>query len=125
LSKSPDREKTYVLPRSGELDLKFTGTLLAEASEQSLYRCLFGRIYRTKGGSYVAELVTQSSVPDDKDVTRAAQCGDAAAILEFFTITRDPKKPKVRELLDVGKAALAKAGAVDPVLNDAHVETID
>ncbi|MDB5072846.1 MAG: hypothetical protein JWM87_3957 [Candidatus Eremiobacteraeota bacterium] len=117
----------YELARRGEKDLKFTGTMLAEVSEKrGMFEERSARIYRTVGGSYVAELVERSGIGADESLMgRAAQCADADGILEYFTVVPDPKKPGRRELLDVGKAALAKAGAVDESLRDTHVETID
>jgi len=57
-------EREHTLARAGHPPIKFTGVVIGEATTgEDLHPFLIVRIYRTKGGKYVAEIQRKTDHP--------------------------------------------------------------
>jgi hypothetical protein len=145
--KATSKPIEYIVVRTGQTDLKFTGTQLARVRLDDSQSYSVGyqeaAIYRTAGGNYVAQL-RKTNVEGRIEIERGAKCATAADIVDFYTNKPPQAKALAKRrragaadndaamspssgghLLDIGKRVLDEAGKADEKLRDAHIEAVD
>lgn len=118
----------FRIPRNGDVDLVFTGTLLVERSSHQAGADYWTeiRVYRTGSGKYVAEMVGKSGLgdPDRRNVTVV---DDPAALRDALKRRRraaGETSARPMYLTDFARDALALAAKADPAIAAALQERI-
>lgn len=119
---------TWALERSGKVDLQFTGVLLAEVSteQEGKLRWSEQRIYRTVGGSYVAERVGRSTIPTERDHRSVTVANTAEELLDqLHLVHMDGSATGRRYLPNYSMDALRQAAEIDVALGGALAERVE
>jgi hypothetical protein len=118
----------FRIPRNGDVDLSFTGTLLVERSSHKEGADYWTeiRVWRTDSGKYVAEMVGKSALgdPDRRNVTVVDDPAELRDALKRRRRGAGEASAKPMYLTDFARDALALAARVDPAVAAALQERI-
>ena len=116
--------KKYEVERTSQADIRFDGEMLAEVSSETLcWRPADSNLwteltlYKTKGGSYVAQKVKRTWWQGEREFNDAAVCKDAGEVLDFFQVEDWPDHQDA-SFPGLAKELLRRAAEVDEEFKD-------